>query len=134
MKDTRELAEALADNVAIVHWEDIPMVSMQFVGKFLFETRTSIPENEIKRLIEQYKSMENVEQRLKVDFALDLLYQLFNAIGLDHFDVVEFLRSKEEQEAKKEEKTHATRLLGCSDSREESPRSSFDKKKKGYMI
>lgn len=102
MKDTRELAEALADNVAIVHWEDIPMVSMQFVGKFLFETRTSIPANEIKRLIEQYKSIENVEQRLKVDFALDLLYQLFDAMGLDHFDVVEFLRSKEEQEAKKE--------------------------------
>ena len=100
MKDARELAEALADNVAIVHWEDIPMVSMQFVGKFLFETRSSIPENEIKRLIEQYKTMENVEQRLKVDFALDLLYQLFDAIGLDYFDVVEFLRSKEEQEAK----------------------------------
>ena len=50
--------------------------------------------------------MENVEQRLKVDFTLDLLYQLFDAIGLDYFDVVEFLRSKEEQEAKKEESTH----------------------------
>lgn len=38
MKDARELAEALADNVAIVRWEDIPTVSRQFVGKFLFET------------------------------------------------------------------------------------------------
>ena len=104
MKDTMELAEALADNVTIVRWEDFPMISMQFVGTFRFETRASIPENEIKRLIEQYKSIENVEQRLKVDFALDLLHQLFDAIGLDYFDVVEFLRSKEEQEEKKEEK------------------------------